>query len=238
MTSTPENTAPVQERPPRQRRRRPQHSPNTTPATAQPAQAKAAPRTVHPALDQLAQLYPLLFGATFEPLKRGIFQDLMEAHPQVFSRDALKAALAQHTRSTRYLSVLAEGRPRLSLAGEVTEPTAPEHRHLALVEVMRRRQARSREDLRAQLSQRVVLAMDASGLAPAAYAELVQSRDEWAQAALAEALAFVRDRAARAEALQRAYASSGQTVQAFAEAYGMSPAAVQGLLRLETGTRT
>lgn len=189
------------------------------------------PKPVNPVLEQLAGLYPHLFGKTFAPLKRGVFQDLMVAHPETFTRDALKAALAQHTRSTRYLAALAEGKARLSLSGEAVEPTAPEHVHMALVEVMRRRQARSRDDLRAQLGQRIVQAMDASGLAPGEYAERVQSQDAWAQAALDEALAYVRDRAARAEALQRAFADSGQSVDDFAQAYGMSPALVQTLLK-------
>lgn len=189
------------------------------------------PRPVHPLLHQLAELYPRLFGERFAPLKRGIFQDLMAAHPGVFARDELKVALSQHTRSTRYLSALAEAQPRLGLDGEVAEPTAPEHVFLALVEVMRRRQARGRGDMRAELGQRIVQAMDASGLSPTDYAERVQPQDEWAQTALTEALAYVRERAARAEALQRAYAASGLSVDEFAQTYGISPAQVHSLLR-------
>ena len=44
----------------------------------------------HPVLEKLFELHPQLFGAQFLPLKRGSFQDLMDAHPGVFERDALK----------------------------------------------------------------------------------------------------------------------------------------------------
>lgn len=41
----------------------------------------------------MAGLYPRLFGEVAVPLKPGIFQDLLAAHPQAFEREALKAAL-------------------------------------------------------------------------------------------------------------------------------------------------
>jgi DNA excision repair protein ERCC-2 len=48
-----------------------------------PPAAQRAPRpAVQPVLEQLAALYPALFGAVFLPLKRGIFQDLLAAHPR------------------------------------------------------------------------------------------------------------------------------------------------------------
>ena len=56
----------------------------------------------------MAQWYPMLFGETLRPLKRGIFHDLMAAHPELDAEE-LKQALALHTRSTRYLSVMASG---------------------------------------------------------------------------------------------------------------------------------
>ena len=34
-------------------------------------------------LAQLAELYPALFGEVLRPLKRGIFQDLLDAQPEV-----------------------------------------------------------------------------------------------------------------------------------------------------------
>ena len=82
----------------RQRPRNP--APAATAPDAAPGVAKA-PRTPHPVLEQLAGLYPHLFGAVFRPLKRGIFQDLLAAHPDAFEREALKVALGIHTRSTR-----------------------------------------------------------------------------------------------------------------------------------------
>src|SRR5512140_3979641 len=86
-------------------------TPATTALAGAPAPAPGAKKSgaarsprMQPVLEQLAQFYPHLFGAEFQPLKRGIFQDLLEAHPQVFERDALKEALGFHTRSTRYLT--------------------------------------------------------------------------------------------------------------------------------------
>lgn len=70
-----------------------------TTSAAQPAQASAPTRRPpHPMLVQLGQLYPQLFGATVQPLKRGIFQDLMTAHGEALDKAELKTALAIHTR--------------------------------------------------------------------------------------------------------------------------------------------
>src|SRR6185369_7078792 len=117
--------------------------------TAKPAKATRAPQAartavprpprINPTLEKLAQLYPHLFGAVFLPLKRGIFQDILAAHPDVIEREALKEALAQHTRSTRYLTAVASGQPRHDLQGQVVEAMATEHVYQALLEVFRRR---------------------------------------------------------------------------------------------------
>ena len=50
------------------------------------AKTPRAPRPIPPALEKLAELYPQLFGAVFLPLKRGIFQDFLAAHPDLFER--------------------------------------------------------------------------------------------------------------------------------------------------------
>lgn len=186
-----------------------------------------------PVLEQLAQLYPRLFGAHFLPLKRGIFQDLMAAHPGVFERESLKAALGFHTRSTRYLVEVAAGRKRHDLEGRAVEEMAPEHVYQALVEVFRRRQRRAgQEDLGAALVRRIVQAFEASGLQRQAYAERVRSRDESANQALDEAMAELARRDAKDEALLRAFTASGQSIEAFADMYGMPPqAASESLAR-------
>ena len=185
----------------------------------------ATPQTPHPLpiLEQLAGFYPHLFGANFLPLKRGIFQDLMVAHPELFEREALKAALAFHTRSMRYLTVVAAGQKRHDLQGQAVEDMAPEHVYHALLEVFRRRHQRAGEDMRPKLRKRIVQAFDASGLSKEAYAMLVRSRDETANAVLDEALAEISARAAKDEALLRAFEASGQTIEAFADMYGMAP---------------
>jgi sRNA-binding protein len=196
---------------------------DTAPASTPEPAARPARPDVYPVLDQLAALYPALFGADFLPLKRGIFQDLMAAHPDVLERESLKAALAMHTRSTRYLTAVASGAQRHDLLGQPVEAMAPEHVHHALLEVFRRRQGRSREDLRPKLRKRMLQAFEASGLSREAYTELVRSRDEAANTLLDEALAESSERAARGEALLRAFEASGQTVEAFADMYGLEP---------------
>ena len=58
----------------------------TVPSTLQTATAKRASKAdVFPVLEKMAALYPHMFGATFLPMKRGIFQDLLDAHPDVFA---------------------------------------------------------------------------------------------------------------------------------------------------------
>lgn len=184
--------------------------------------AQAAPRRQNPALLQLQQLYPQLFGENPKPLKRGIFQDLEAAQPGVFAPADLKLALGIHTRSGRYLQAVSQGQPRHDLAGQVVEQMAPEHVFHALVEVFRRKKPREGEDLTQKLRRRMEIAFEASGLTREAYLELVRGRDEATNALLDEALAEVAARSAKDEALLRAYEMSGATsVEAFADMYGM-----------------
>lgn len=193
-----------------------------TPADKPAKARRRAPQDSNlPVLEKLAALYPQLFGAQFLPLKRGIFQDLQQAHPDVFSADALKGALSQHTRSSRYLSVVSLGLQRHDLQGVPVETMAPEHVHHALLEVFRRRQARGPEDLTPTLRRRMLQAFEQSGLAPEAYAALVRSRDEVTNQLLDEVLTEARAGAARDEALLRAFEAGSHSVEAFAEMYGM-----------------
>lgn len=179
-----------------------------------------------PTLEKLAALYPGLFGAVFLPLKRGIFQELLAAHPESFERDTLKAALSVHTRSTRYLNAVAHGLARHDLQGQVVEAMAPEHVHQAILEVFRRRKAKPGEDLGAKLRQRIAQAFVASKLSREDYTSLVLGKDEAANAALEEALASVAELDAKAEATRRAFSASGLTVEAFADMYGLHPKTV------------
>lgn len=181
--------------------------------------APAAPR--HPLLVQLGEWHPELFGDEPRPLKRGIYEDLMAAHGEALSAEELKAALALHTRSTRYLNVLASGQPRRGLDGQAVEPVAPDQRFHAIVEVHRRRQQRSPEDMKPQLQQRIVRAFEGSGLGREAYAALVRGRDEAINAITEAALDEASTRIAREAALLRAFEASGQELEAFASGYGM-----------------
>ena len=104
---------------------------------------------VQPVLEKLFELYPHLFGHAFLPLKLGIYQELMTAHPAVFQKDSLKAALGFHTRSTRYLQCVAAGNQRHDLQGHAVEDVSPEHVYVALLQLFSRRQTRSTVDLRA-----------------------------------------------------------------------------------------
>jgi ProP effector len=187
--------------------------------------AKAKParniRAAHQVLERLFQLYPKMFGARFLPLKLGVFQELMALHPDEFTKEDLKVALGMHARSTRYLEAVASGAKRHDLNAEPVEDVAPEHVHHAIMEVFRRRQARSNEDLRPWLRTRLVRAIEASGLSREDYHARVPTPDPVAAAALDEAFAELAEKTAKREALRRAYEASGKSIEEFAEMYGM-----------------
>ena len=191
-------------------------------------------RQVHPALEKLFELYPKMFGAQFLPLKLGVFQELLAQHPDAFNRDELKVALGLHARSTRYLESVAAGLARHDLQGEPVEPVAPEHVHHAILEVFRRRQARSREDLRPALRLRLMQAIEASGLSREDYSLRVRTQDEASNALLDDAFTELGRQAAKREALMKAFEASGRTVEQFADMYGMDLAEVTQALE---GTR-
>lgn len=194
------------------------------PDAGPPADTRPA-RRPHPVLDDLAGRYPRLFGAAPLPLKRGIYEDLQAAHPGTWEPEALKAALATHTRSSRYLSAVASGLRRHDLQGRPVEAVAPEHVHHALLEVFRRRQARpDAEDQRPWLQRRLLQAFEASGLSREDYALRLRGQDEVTGAVLDAALAEAAARSARDEALLRAFESAGQSEAAFAAMYGLAPA--------------
>ena len=196
-------------------------------AQAAPQAPKAPPRPRHPVVEKLAGIYPALFGEQPLPLKRGIFQDLMAAHPDAFEKNELKVALGLHTRSTRYLNAVAMGAPRHDLQGNVVEAMAPEHVFHALVEAFRRRKPRDGEDLRVKLRRRMGMAYIASNLTRDDFLARVQVKDEGTQALLAAAMQEVAEFDAKAEALAIAFAASGKSVAEFADMYGMHPAAAE-----------
>ncbi|MDP2820460.1 MAG: ProQ/FINO family protein [Polaromonas sp.] len=211
---------------------------DTSPATTdQPARSGKPPlaraprqRQASPVLERLFELYPKLFGAKFLPLKLGVFQELLARHPEDFKKDELKIAMGQHARSTPYLESVAAGLARHDLEGKPVEPVAPEHVHHAILEIFRRRQSRSREDLRPHLQFRLIQAIEASSLSREDYAALVRVQDEATNALVDDALAELAVRAAKREALLRAFEASGRTEAEFADMYGMNPAEVTATL--------
>ncbi len=215
--------------------------PMTEVATTEPKQKQHAPRQLNPVLEKLFELHPKLFGAKFLPLKLGIFHDLMARHPDVFKKEELKLAMGQHARSTRYLECVAAGLARHNLDGVAVEPVAPEHVHHAVLEVFRRRQARSKEDLRPRLRVLLKQAIENSGLALDDYAALVRVQDEATNALLIEAMAELKAEAAKREALMKTFTASGKTEAEFADMYGMDPKLVSSVLarvRAEEAAKT
>lgn len=195
----------------------------TPPSGTPPASPAGRSQSAQPVLEKLFELYPHLFGANFVPLKLGVFQELLANHPEQFEREALKLALGVHTRSSRYLQCVAAGMKRHDLQGTAVDDVAPEHIYFALVELFRRKQLRSKEDLRPKLRARLLAAFDASGLTRQDYLARVQTKDVQANAALAEAFAERDQQLAKQEALRRAFESSGKSVEEFADMYGMAP---------------
>ncbi|MBT2304106.1 prop effector [Variovorax paradoxus] len=212
---------------------RPRRKPQSQDANG--PKATPRPRKVNPVLERLFELYPKMFGARFLPLKLGVFQDLLALHPDEFKKEDLKIALGLHARSTRYLEAVAAGEKRHDLNGVPVEDVAPEHVHHAILEVFRRRQARTADDLRPQLRARLIEAIEASGLSREEYMLVVRSNDEVSNAVLDEAFAELGARTAKREALLRAFEASGRSVAEFAEMYGMDPAEVGRTLERARG---
>ena len=203
-------------------------------------QQQQQPRKANPVLERLFELYPTLFGVQFLPLKLGVYKDLLVRHPDEFKPEDLKVAMGLHARSMRYLEAVAAGYPRHDLDGNPVEPVAPEHVHHAVLEVFKRHQARTRDDLRPRLRPRLMAAIEASGLSCDAYAALVRVQDEATNALLDDAVAELGREAAKREALMRAFTASGRTEAEFADMYGMDPvevAAVLARVRLDQSAR-
>ena len=203
-----------------------------------PAKSEKPKIDVQPVLQKLFELYPHLFGSSFLPLKLGTYQDLMTAHPEVFQKDSLKAALGFHARSTRYLQCVADGNKRHDLQGNAVEDVSPEHVYLALLELFRRRvitnaKAKTKLNLRPIFRKQLIAAFIASGLSRQDYQVRVQNADIEATKLLEEALAEHDAKQAKQTALKRAYSAfegSGKKTAEFAEMYGLDLADVEKML--------
>jgi ProP effector len=187
-------------------------------------------REVHPLLHILYGLYPKVFGAQALPLKLGVFHELVASHPDVLEAKALREALGQHTRSTRYLEQVATGGQRHDLQGNPVESMAPEHIHQAIMEVARRDRAGQSPAAQAKLRMRLRNAFESSGLSRGAYAEQVKPPLEAWNALLDHAYTEDGPAAAKREALLKAFEASGQTIAQFADMYGMDPVSTQASL--------
>ena len=192
-----------------------------TAAAEKPTPKAERINTVQPVLEKLFELYPHLFGAEFLPLKLGTFQDLLASHPDQFQRASLKAALGVHARSTKYLQSVASGKQRHDLLGNPAGPVAPEHVYLAIIELYRRRQARAKEDLRPKLHRQILAAYEASGLSREDYTVCIQTAASETFQFLDGAFTELDQTVAKQVALQRAFEASGQSVEAFADMYGL-----------------
>jgi ProP effector len=200
-----------------------------SPAPKKPRAARNA--QAMPVLEKLFSLYPALFGAEFLPLKRGIFQDLMQAHPDVFEKAALKEALSVHTRSTRYLQAMASAKPRHDLQLQAVEPVASEHVYSAVVELYRRRQMRKQPDALSRLQRDLAHAVQASGLGRMDYLALAANPEPEVAAALEEVLGQVERVRAKDAALLQAFDAAGKSVMEFAFAYGVPATQVRAMLK-------
>jgi sRNA-binding protein len=212
----------------------PDAAPDATPGTEAsqpktPSNFKKRAEAVQPVLEKLFTLYPRLFGAEFVPLKLGIFQELLAAHPGVLEKDSLKIALSVHTRSTRYLHSVAAGMQRHDLAGQPVDSLAPEHVVFALLELHRRKLMRTPPELLAKLQKQLrgqlMHVFETSGLERADFMARVHTNDEQNNALVEHALAqhgeVVAVAVAKDAALLSAYDASGKTPTEFADMYGM-----------------
>jgi ProP effector len=202
----------------------------TSPASRRHAAARKAPRPVHPLLHKLFELYPRLFGSRFLPLKVGIFEELVAAHPEALPPAELKVALGLHTRSTRYIESVASGLARHDLQAKPVEPVAPEHVHHAILELYKRRSGKAPEQARQQAVKQMAAAIEASGLSREDYRERFSSPDDNLHSLIEEALSVVAQKQARRAALRNAFEASGKPIAEFAEMYGLDPREAKKLL--------
>lgn len=213
----------------------------------------------------LAQHYPHLFGERLQPLKRGIFHDIVAAHPKntaenpqvaggVFAPEPaeLKQALAVHTRSSRYLTAMASGAPRVDLAGNAVEPVTVEHRFDALARLLPRKKPRpGQPEPQLWFQRRVQMLFVDSNLDRAAFVAAIggeaklEGRGEAVAALVYAALDEAAVADARAEAIAASFvaafpeknlgadlsAATSADVRAFAAMYGLHPAAAQRQLQ-------
>ena len=94
------------------------------------------------------------------------------------------------------------------------------------MEVFRRRQARSNQDLRPFACAQLITAIEASGLSREDYLLCVRQQDEVSVELLDQAFAELGEQAAKRDALLRTFEASGKTAEEFADMYGMNPAEV------------
>jgi ProP effector len=205
-------------------------APEAEQAPASEAKKVAQAAAVQAMLEKLFELHPQLFGARFLPLKLGIYQDLLAAHPEL-DGSTLKLALGRHTRSTPYLQCVAAGQQRYDLVGQPVSPLAPEHVLMAVVDLHRRRQSRTKEDLRPRLFKALTAAFQKSGLSGTAYRSLLTIADPQIATLLDEVVETSVQKEAKQQALLRAYQASGKPVDEFAAMYGLSPRDVMGAFK-------
>jgi ProP effector len=192
---------------------------------------KRPARPTHPLLHTLFTLYPALFGARFLPLKLGVFEEMRAAHPDALPAEELKVALGLHTRSNRYIEAVASGLPRHDLNAQPVEPVAPEHVHHAILELYRRKSTTPQEPAARQRAvAQLADAIERSGLGRDGYNERFGAAPAGREL-LDEALAAIGQKAAKQEALRRAFTASGKSVEDFADMYGMPVADVKRLVQ-------
>lgn len=187
---------------PHERRRSPDPRPRRFGRRARARQAPPA----HAASDAGAVVHalPQVFGARFVPLQRGVFEALMERHPEQLKREDLKIALAQHTRSTRYLQCawLLARRATTSTVSRLSRwrPSTCTTRSWKCSNAARAAAPKT-------CAQRCAASWSPPSSARAcrpATTMLVQGRDEAANRSVQEALHDAEAQSARRQALQRA----------------------------------
>lgn len=107
-----------------------------------PVATQAASLSPVECAQQLAELFPSLFGKRPKPLKLRIQADIQARVPGVFTKAVLSAFLRRYTGSTSYLQALAHATQRFDLDGQPAGELSEEHREQARQEVQRRRALR------------------------------------------------------------------------------------------------
>lgn len=173
----------------------------------------------------ICQLYPEVFGSHIRPLKIGIANDLMAAHPAL-PKKLMHTILGGHTRRVAYIAALAAGGPRYALDGTPSGEVTEQERSDARARLKTIRESKQENQLAEKARSQILKDYEANTLSFAEFAEhRGMSHDQLTSDPDKARHERARRHAARLK-LVESYKSSGLDIETFAAKSGKSVAQV------------